>query len=73
MLPGTFMSSPLGVKKSTEWWHSETGSGAHDDDRQLYEDTKRSLAARIWKHTQNYADAKSEVVHEILARARLDH
>ncbi len=41
----------------------------HDDDRRLYEETKRELAARTWKHTQNYADAKSEVVQEILARA----
>jgi GrpB-like predicted nucleotidyltransferase (UPF0157 family) len=42
----------------------------HDDDRRLYEDTKRELAARTWKHTQDYADAKSEVVQMILARAR---
>jgi len=41
----------------------------HDDDRRLYEETKRALAARTWKDIQNYADAKSEVVQEILARA----
>jgi len=41
----------------------------HDDDRRLYEETKRELAARTWTYTQNYADAKSEVVQEILARA----
>ena len=40
----------------------------HVDDRVLYEDTKRELAARTWKYTQNYADAKAEIVHEILAR-----
>ena len=45
----------------------------HRDDRLLYEETKRKLAARTWKHTQNYADAKSEVVQEILARARRYH
>lgn len=45
----------------------------HRDDRLLYEETKRKLAARMWKYTQNYADAKSEVVQEILARARQDH
>lgn len=39
-------------------------------DRQLYERTKRDLARRTWKYTQNYADAKSAVVEEILARAR---
>ena len=42
----------------------------HADDRLLYEETKRELAARTWKYTQNYADAKAEVVQEILARAR---
>jgi GrpB-like predicted nucleotidyltransferase (UPF0157 family) len=42
----------------------------HTDDRTLYEATKRELAARTWKYTQNYADAKSEVVQSILARAR---
>jgi GrpB-like predicted nucleotidyltransferase (UPF0157 family) len=42
----------------------------HADDRLLYEGKKRELASRIWKYTQNYADAKSEVVQEILARAR---
>jgi GrpB-like predicted nucleotidyltransferase (UPF0157 family) len=41
----------------------------HDNDRRLYEDTKRELAARTWKNTQNYADAKSAVVAEILRRA----
>ena len=43
---------------------------AHAEDRLLYEATKRELAARTWKYTQNYADAKSEVVQAILARAR---
>jgi GrpB-like predicted nucleotidyltransferase (UPF0157 family) len=42
----------------------------HPEDRKRYEDTKRELAARTWKYTQNYADAKGEVVHRILARAR---
>ena len=42
---------------------------AHNADRMLYESTKRELAARTWKYTQNYADAKSEVIQEILARA----
>jgi GrpB-like predicted nucleotidyltransferase (UPF0157 family) len=41
----------------------------HDDDRQLYERTKRELADREWAYIQNYADAKSEVVEQILARA----
>lgn len=43
---------------------------SHPSDRQLYERTKRELAQREWKYTQNYADAKTEVVEEIIARAR---
>jgi len=42
----------------------------HDDDRELYARAKRELAAKEWKYVQNYADAKSEVINEILARAR---
>jgi GrpB-like predicted nucleotidyltransferase (UPF0157 family) len=42
---------------------------AHDEDRRRYEVTKRELAARTWRHVQNYADAKSEIVREILTRA----
>jgi GrpB-like predicted nucleotidyltransferase (UPF0157 family) len=38
-------------------------------DRQLYEQTKRTLAARTWKFGQHYADAKSDVIEEILGRA----
>lgn len=41
----------------------------HEEDRRLYEDTKRKLAARTWKHIQNYADAKSEVINEIFTHA----
>ena len=42
----------------------------NEADRQLYEAAKRELAAKTWKYTQHYADAKSEVVLEILARAQ---
>jgi GrpB-like predicted nucleotidyltransferase (UPF0157 family) len=42
---------------------------ANEDDRELYLRTKRELAARDWKFVQNYADAKSAVVQEILGRA----
>jgi GrpB-like predicted nucleotidyltransferase (UPF0157 family) len=38
-------------------------------DRELYERTKRELAAREWAYVQDYADAKTEVVEEIIARA----
>jgi GrpB-like predicted nucleotidyltransferase (UPF0157 family) len=42
---------------------------AHEEDRADYERTKRELAARTWKHVQNYADAKTSKVRAILARA----
>ena len=43
----------------------------HDEDRDLYEATKRDLVSRDWKYVQNYADAKSEVVETIAATAGL--
>jgi GrpB-like predicted nucleotidyltransferase (UPF0157 family) len=42
---------------------------SHDDDRSLYEQTKRDLAAREWKYVQHYADAKTDVVEAIMSRA----
>jgi GrpB-like predicted nucleotidyltransferase (UPF0157 family) len=42
---------------------------AHADDRALYERTKRDLAQREWSRMQEYADAKTSVVEEILRRA----
>lgn len=39
-------------------------------DRRLYESTKRELATRTWRVVQDYADAKSAVVREILERAQ---
>ncbi len=43
----------------------------HDDERELYERTKRDLVKRPWQYVQNYADAKTEVVEGIVARAGL--
>jgi GrpB-like predicted nucleotidyltransferase (UPF0157 family) len=43
---------------------------ANAGDRELYAAAKRELAARDWKYTQQYADAKTEVVREIMARAQ---
>jgi GrpB-like predicted nucleotidyltransferase (UPF0157 family) len=43
---------------------------SHDADRELYARAKRELAQRNWKYTQNYADAKTAVIEEIMARAR---
>lgn len=38
-------------------------------DRELYASVKRELARRDWKYMQNYADAKTTVIEEILGRA----
>ena len=40
-------------------------------DRDLYARTKRELAQKKWKYVQNYADAKSGVIQEIIGRAKL--
>lgn len=39
-------------------------------DRALYEATKRALAQRAWEDTNDYADAKSDVIRDVLTRAR---
>jgi GrpB-like predicted nucleotidyltransferase (UPF0157 family) len=41
----------------------------HPADRQRYEDVKRELAARQWDDTNDYADAKTDIVADIMARA----
>jgi GrpB-like predicted nucleotidyltransferase (UPF0157 family) len=41
----------------------------HPEDRDLYLRTKEDLAGRTWKYVQNYADAKTDVVLAIMARA----
>ncbi|MBV8668459.1 MAG: GrpB family protein [Candidatus Eremiobacteraeota bacterium] len=41
----------------------------HAADRERYTNAKRELAERDWAFVQNYADAKTQVVEEIVARA----
>jgi GrpB-like predicted nucleotidyltransferase (UPF0157 family) len=45
---------------------------ARPEERDLYERTKRDVAARKWDYIQDYADAKSSVVEEIISRAQAD-
>ena len=45
---------------------------ANPSDRKLYEAKKRELASREWPYIQNYADAKTDIVEEIIARASGD-
>jgi len=42
---------------------------SNPEDRLGYESVKRRLSTQAWRHVQDYADAKNEVVAEIMARA----
>jgi GrpB-like predicted nucleotidyltransferase (UPF0157 family) len=42
----------------------------NEADRELYARSKRILAQQDWKYTQNYADAKTPVIEEILSKVR---
>ena len=42
---------------------------SNDDDRARYAAAKRELAARDWKYVQQYADAKTAIVAEIMSNA----
>jgi GrpB-like predicted nucleotidyltransferase (UPF0157 family) len=44
---------------------------SHPADFELYLARKRELAGRTWRWVQDYADAKSQVVEEIIERAGL--
>jgi GrpB-like predicted nucleotidyltransferase (UPF0157 family) len=41
----------------------------HAADRDAYLAVKRELARRTWRHVQHYADAKTEIVRQIIGRA----
>jgi GrpB-like predicted nucleotidyltransferase (UPF0157 family) len=41
----------------------------NEEDRELYVRTKRELASREWPSMQHYAEAKTEVIEGIIARA----
>jgi GrpB-like predicted nucleotidyltransferase (UPF0157 family) len=61
---------PAGCEETVRMLAFRDWLRSHPEDRALYEATKRRLAAGEWEFVQDYAEAKSEVVHEILARAR---
>lgn len=42
---------------------------AHPEDRDHYAAVKRELAVRRWRYVQDYADAKSDTVEQIIAKA----
>ncbi len=46
---------------------------SHAADRELYARTKLDLARKEWKDVQNYADAKTAVIEEIMGRTESRH
>ncbi len=43
------------------------------EDRELYARTKRNLASRKWPSMQHYAEAKTGIIEDIIARTRKTH
>ena len=41
----------------------------NEADREKYAQVKRELARQVWDNVQNYADAKTAVVSEVMGRA----
>ena len=46
---------------------------ADDADRDAYLQVKRDLATRTWRHVQHYADSKTAIIQQIMARASAAH
>jgi GrpB-like predicted nucleotidyltransferase (UPF0157 family) len=61
-----FTRGSIEVERMLRFRDHLRGSSA---DRELYARTKRELAAHDWKYVQQYADAKTAVVEEIMKRA----
>ena len=62
----TFTIGCLEIERMLKFRDHLRADGA---DKQLYENAKRELAQRTWKYTQNYADAKTQVVEDIISRS----
>lgn len=43
---------------------------SRSDERELYQRTRRELVTQRWEYIQDYADAKSTVIEEIISRAQ---
>lgn len=63
---------PTGCSESTDYLTLRDWLRTHAEDRRLYESTKRALALEQWRDMNYYAEAKSPVIAEIMARARGD-
>ena len=63
------LSPGLGSTEVTRMLTFRDRLRSHPQDRDRYAAVKRELATRRWRDVQDYADAKSEIVEDILARA----
>lgn len=61
---------PAGSAEATDYLILRDWLRGNADDRQLYEQTKRSLAGRRWPDMNYYAEAKSPTITQITARAK---
>ena len=60
---------PAGCEEVTRMLAFRDRLRADEADRRLYAETKRRLARERWERVQDYADAKTDVVDEIMERA----
>ncbi|EZH65211.1 hypothetical protein DH09_16330 [Bacillaceae bacterium JMAK1] len=58
-----------GCEESTRMLAFRDHLRANEEDFLLYKQKKQELSKHTWRHVQHYADAKSEVVKEIIQRA----
>ncbi|EAP99552.1 hypothetical protein JNB_05250 [Janibacter sp. HTCC2649] len=62
------LSPDLGAQEIARMLGLRDWLRTHREDRERYAAVKRELASRRWRYVQDYANAKSEVVEEILAK-----
>ena len=61
---------PAGCSESADYLTLRDWLRTHAEDRRLYESAKRALSGCHWRDMNYYAEAKSPVIAEIMARAR---
>jgi GrpB-like predicted nucleotidyltransferase (UPF0157 family) len=59
-----------GCPEINRWLDFRDWLRSHPEDRDAYAATKRALAQRSWKYVNDYADAKSEIIESIIAKAQ---
>ncbi|MFW5417777.1 GrpB family protein [Nocardiopsis sp. CNT-189] len=70
--PGTEVNLhvfPAGCEETARMLRFRDHLRTHPADRERYAAAKRELARRTWRYVQDYADAKTGIVQEIMRRA----